>query len=428
MYNQIEDILLNISIVIATVWVVKRFWGSFFEEKQNSILSVSLWIVYCIFQFFFGYHNGRLQIFATILNILLILSIAMVAYQSRGKEKYFLLATFYAGWSLIEVFVFSLINSFDIGESQQRDIIGLVLSNILMILSVYALSMVAEKRKESPVPGKYYFFLLLVPVGSIVIAINEFCSEGKSFFAVITISILILFNVIIFELYVKINKVFAYEKEHTVYAQQFDMIEKITVSQKKMLEEFYEDRHNLLNKLIVLKNSVENSDKESVIRNLNQIIKNSNISENISNTGNSTIDCLINFKYAVAKEYGITFQLKIFIPEELSMEPCDIGIALGNALDNAIEAVRDCRQHQKVIEISMGVKKQALVMLIKNPYEHVLKNDRSGKYQSTKTESGRHGYGLNSIARIAEKYQGEILVEAQDSVFCLTVVMNLPEN
>lgn len=136
MYNQIEDILLNISIVIATVWIVKRFWGSFFEEKQNSILSVSLWIVYCIFQFFFGYHNGRLQIFATILNILLILSIAMVAYQSRGKEKYFLLATFYAGWSLIEVFVFSLINSFDIGESQQRDIIGLVLSNILMTLSV----------------------------------------------------------------------------------------------------------------------------------------------------------------------------------------------------------------------------------------------------------------------------------------------------
>ena len=43
MYNQIEDILLNISIVIATVWIVKRFWGSFFEEKQNSILSVSLW-------------------------------------------------------------------------------------------------------------------------------------------------------------------------------------------------------------------------------------------------------------------------------------------------------------------------------------------------------------------------------------------------
>ena len=59
MYNQIEDILLNISIVIATVWIVKRFWGSFFEEKQNSILSVSLWIVYCIFQFFFGCNHSE---------------------------------------------------------------------------------------------------------------------------------------------------------------------------------------------------------------------------------------------------------------------------------------------------------------------------------------------------------------------------------
>ena len=94
MYNQIEDILLNISIVIATVWIVKRFWGSFFEEKQNSILSVSL-DCFIAYSNFFGYHNGRLQIFATILNILLILSIAMVAYQSRGKEKILLLATFY---------------------------------------------------------------------------------------------------------------------------------------------------------------------------------------------------------------------------------------------------------------------------------------------------------------------------------------------
>ena len=96
MYNQIEDILLNISIVIATVWIVKRFWGSFFEEKQNSILSVSLWIVYCIFQFFFGYHNGRLQIFCNHSEHFTDSAIAMVAYQSRGKEKYFLLATFYA--------------------------------------------------------------------------------------------------------------------------------------------------------------------------------------------------------------------------------------------------------------------------------------------------------------------------------------------
>lgn len=34
MYNQIEDILLNISIVIATVWIVKDFGEAFLKKSR----------------------------------------------------------------------------------------------------------------------------------------------------------------------------------------------------------------------------------------------------------------------------------------------------------------------------------------------------------------------------------------------------------
>ena len=51
MYNQIEDILLNISIVIATVWIVKDL-GSFLKKSRIVYFLFPLWIVYCIFQFF----------------------------------------------------------------------------------------------------------------------------------------------------------------------------------------------------------------------------------------------------------------------------------------------------------------------------------------------------------------------------------------
>ena len=50
------------------------------------------------------------------------------------------------------------------------------------------------------------------------------------------------------------------------------------------------------------------------------------------------IDALLNTKYSIAKENGIQFLLKIFIPEELPINQCDLGVVLGNALDNAIEA------------------------------------------------------------------------------------------
>ena len=223
------------------------------------------------------------------------------------------------------------------------------------------------------------------------------------------------------------NEIFRYEKERIVYAQQIDIISGNTAEQKKIMEEFHEEKHNLINELIVLKNGIENDDREAVIKNLNKIIKNYNEVDTVFQSGNSTIDAIINFKYAIAREYGIDFKLKIFIPHDMPIEQCDMGVVLGNALDNAIEAVRECKTKEKVIDISMGVKKEAWIMVIKNPYEHEIKRNRAGEFVSTKEEKHRHGYGLKSIRRIADCYQGEAIVEAQDGTFSLTVVLNFKD-
>ena len=73
----------------------------------------------------------------------------------------------------------------------------------------------------------------------------------------------------------------------------------------------------------------------------------------------------------------------------------------------------------------MGIRKGAWVLVIKNPYGHKLKKDRAGMLISTKEEKNRHGYGLKSIMRIAEEYQGNAIIDTLDGVFVLTVVLNL---
>lgn len=240
-------------------------------------------------------------------------------------------------------------------------------------------------------------------------------------------SMLLMFNVIISELYIKINDFFLNENKRLVYEQQLDIISASTSAQKKMLEEFYEEKHNLINEMIAIKLSIEKKDNEIALKNINRIIKNSHISDAIANTGNLTVDSLINFKYAIAKEFGIEFHLKIFIPPELSIEQCDIGVVLGNALDNAIEATKNCAFKEKIIEIVMGIKKEAWVIVIKNPYEFKLKVDRDGNFMSTKKEYKRHGYGLNSIKKIVESYQGEVITETENNIFSITVLMNLKD-
>lgn len=421
--HDLGDYILKLTMVVATAWIVQRFWGGFFEKKKSSILSIASWIAFCIFQALSQWNNFNINIGMTIINALLILSISIFGYEGKVKAKCFLLAAFYTVWSLFEIFTFFLLTSVSL-EKERLNIMGMVISKILMIIFVYIVSMVWNKKSGEFVPINFYLFLLLVPAGSIYIAINEFYYRSISLYSMVTISILLLFNVVIFEIYIKMNEIFMYEKEKTVYAQQLNLISLNTVEQKKMMEEFHEEKHNLINELIVLKGGIENDDRETVIRNLDKIINNCNNVETISNSGNSTIDTVINFKYAVAREYGIAFKLRIFIPDELPIEQCDIGVILGNAIDNAIEAVRECNNKEKIIEISMGVKKEAWIMVIKNPYEHEIKKDRNGEIMSTKKENNRHGYGLKSIKKIAEVYHGEAITDIDESTFSLTVVLN----
>ena len=238
-------------------------------------------------------------------------------------------------------------------------------------------------------------------------------------------SILLLFNMIILEAYSKITEKIMLEKEKTVYEQQIHMMTNNTKEQKKLMEDFHRERHDLINKLIVLKNEIEHGEKENVIREIDKIIENNHTENYISDSGNQVIDALLNTKYSIAKENGIQFLLKIFIPEELPVNQCDLGVVLGNALDNAIEATEKCTGNNKDIEIAMGIKKQSLVLVIKNPYEGYLKQDKSGKLISTKNDFRRHGYGISSIQKVADKYGGDVIIETQDGKFVLTVMMNI---
>ena len=95
------------------------------------------------------------------------------------------------------------------------------------------------------------------------------------------------------------------------------MLSKNTEEQKKMMEVFYREKHNWMNELIVLKNSLGSSDENMVSEEIDRIIHICNAVDKISDSGNSIIDAVLNAKYSMAKELGIDFKVKVFVPEEL---------------------------------------------------------------------------------------------------------------
>lgn len=425
MYN-VGNLIFDATMVVATLWIVNKYLGIFNKKRQN-IMSVSIWILFAIFQVYVQINSGIASIWTTIISIGLVILISLFGYTNKGKKSILEVCFLYVVWVLIEIMISFCVNLLPLDENHSV-MAGNIISKIIMIIGVYVFSIMWEKTDNNFIPARYYVGLLFVPIGSIYIAVNEFYSINNMkevLPSMVTFSILLLFNIIILEIYSKISENFIMEKEKAIYTQQINIMAINTEEQKKVMENFHREKHDWINELIALKNEIEYENKDVVLQNIDRIIQNCQFGEAISDTGNKCIDALINVKYTTAKEKCIDFILKIFIPEELPINQCDMGIVLGNILDNAIEATEKCNSSAKKIEIIMGIKKEALVLVVKNPLAGSLKRNKDGKLLSTKEDSKRHGYGINSVIKVARKYNGDVIIEEEGGEFVITVTMNL---
>ena len=275
MYS-IGNFIINGAMVITTFWIVNKFLGTFYEKRQSNAISILIWFLYGVFQIFVQMNNGIASVNTTIISIFFVILISLICYFDFGKTNILIIMLFHVAWALVEMMVFFCMNMLSL-EKPDMDMIGAVISKIVMAIGVYVFSIIWKKTNSNIIPSKYYVGFLFIPTGSIYIAVTEFYSKdikNDMISSMITFSILLFFNIIILETYSKISDNFMLEKEKAVYTQQINMMTVNTEEQKKIMENFHREKHDLVNKLIVLKNELEYDGKDVVIRNIDEIIQN----------------------------------------------------------------------------------------------------------------------------------------------------------
>lgn len=426
---EVDKMILNAVLCFATIWNIYRYLKTFFETRKRSILSVISWIVLIGTQIFIEFRDEQGNIWTSLAIILTIFLFSINCFQKAGIKKFLLTVFLYVMWATIEVIVSAFLAVIPI-DGRIKLTVGEILSKIIAVFIVQLIVIFNQKAETGIVPLKYNIFLLFVPIGSIYILLNQFLymeHEKNPIYSMISYCIILIINIQIFEIYLKLIHFFAKENEKNIYENQLQFMSQKIEEQYRISDDLYRERHDVANELIVVKECVRCDDKKGALDVLDEIIESGGTRSDISNSGNRIVDALINFKYVTVKDLGIHFSLKIFIPDSLPIKQRDLGIVIGNALDNAIEATRSCKAEEKNINIIMGIKKGDLVLIVRNPYEGKLKISQRGEFLSTKKDSIGHGYGLNSIRRIAELYSGEVLIDTSDNIFTLTVVMNLQE-
>ena len=423
--DNIGILIWELFLLATTIWIVNNFLSAFLIPKPKTVLAYIIWGFFFLFQTGVEFWNGAGSVWLPVINIIFVYLMSITSYQKMGIKNFFVVILLYSIWIIVEIIIYNLILYL---PKEQGYYVGETVSKIVMVICVYFSSAIYKKREKTPMPIRYYYLLLFIPLGSIYIILNDYFfmeSKYSSIFPIISFCILLVFAMTVFEIYHKMTDVYSLEKDNAVYTQQLELMTSKIDEQNRITEQFYKARHNMINELLVIKGCIENGDYDYIRNKVDSIIQSEEIQGNVTNSGNSLVDSIINFKNMKARSKGINFVIHITIPDKLTIDQSDLGIVLGNSIDNAIDAAEGCDEAKKNIEINMGIKKGSLVLRVKNHFQHQLKRNKSGRLLSTKKKSDGHGYGLVSIEKTVEKYQGYTFTEVEDDLFILTVIMNL---
>ena len=123
-----------------------------------------------------------------------------------------------------------------------------------------------------------------------------------------------------------------------------------------------------------------------------------------------------------AARIGAHFTVAAKLPKALPVSDTELCSILSNGLENALHAVASLDESLKWVEMHCGIRRNKLLIEIKNPYagKITMRDDLP-----VSSREG-HGYGCRSIRSIAIQNRGLCTFEAEHGVFTLRVMIPLP--
>ena len=224
--------------------------------------------------------------------------------------------------------------------------------------------------------------------------------------------------------------------EHWIIAQRVkEEAEALRVRSQALQEQYSQEQekirqingiyHDMRHHLNYIGSLSDNGKIQEYIRSITRDMESCQV---FSSTGNQVIDSVLSRCIGQCAPLGIRLIPSVNGGIFGFMEPKDLLVIFGNALDNAREAAGKMeRQEDKEIRVRAGARKNFAVIRVENHFPGHVALDRAGEVKTTKAGEG-HGYGIKNMRAAARRYGGEVSVEAKDGMFILTVAIPVSGN
>lgn len=288
-------------------------------------------------------------------------------------------------------------------------LVGLLLCILLRIMMI-----TVEDEIPQLLYDRYPAFVVLIPAIMILALLS------------------ILYGVQLFQDMVILNRE---RNNRIVLEKQIDHMQEHVREMERVYAGVRSMKHDMKNTLSVIMQLANGEDRDADHAELQAYLAELNRSMDKLNyrfqTGNSVVDVLLNMKYHEATSKMPDLQVdaeRLLFPRNLGIRSYDIGIIMGNALDNAVEAcLRQGEQEPAVARFIRLASYQRGVMFfieVENSFDGKVACREHAEFPATnKSDAPKHGMGLANIKNTAEKYYGAVDWEADNQVFRLTVML-----
>jgi Histidine kinase-, DNA gyrase B-, and HSP90-like ATPase. len=280
---------------------------------------------------------------------------------------------------------------------------------------------VLTKQLPSKIPIYYWVILLIMLIGiyiSIVLLEDTFLSESS--FQILGIEFFILtLTLLIYYLFVKIAKDYENSLKIRLNLMEVELNLRHINETKELYQKLRMLRHELKNQIFYMKMLLDEQDFEKLEAYLEKMIHNPDVIDNFYDTGNITVNSIINFKIADARSHNIAVTLNASLPDKLTMDTGDLYSLISNMMDNAIEHIDSQNPH---ILIDFKIVKAYLSITVRNTISFPVLASNPG-LNTSKTDKEFHGFGIKVMRSIVSKYDGTIDFHCEDGYFICSALL-----
>lgn len=181
-------------------------------------------------------------------------------------------------------------------------------------------------------------------------------------------------------------------------------------------DELRDIRHDIKNRLNMLCYSLDENNIEQARKAIGILYDNIEASSRIFYCNNLKVNTMLEYKFAGLPD-NINVQCDIDIPDNLDMDMGDLGVIIGNLLDNSINAVKKIDEGA-YINVVMKYSAESLFITIKNSYieDNTIK---SAVYYID------HGRGIKNVKRLVDKYRGSYSDTKENGVYTTNLSISI---